>query len=185
MHVLNYYFTPFAVILILFAIFFSEPEKNVTYLSFGLLAASFIVNYWLNSNIYRLMQYTRHIRGITVWINLLTSAVLFYLLFPYWAPMWLLFLTAPAAAAMFMKKWQVFLTAAAAAAVMLGIYLYKGMAFAMADAPAMTLAQAFSQAMESTQLWAVCATQAVFIIFFSMFTAAMAEMAVKVRDSMR
>src|ERR1035437_7021148 len=107
MHILNYYFTPFAVILILFAIFFSEPEHSVTYASFGLLAASFVVNYWLNANVYRLMQLTRRIRGITVWINLFTSAVLFYLLFPYWAPMWLLFLMAPAASAMFMKKWQV------------------------------------------------------------------------------
>ena len=35
------------------------------------------------------------------------------------------------------------------------------------------------------QLWGMAATQAVFIIFFSMFTSAMAEMIVKVRDSQR
>lgn len=185
MHILNYYFTPFAVILILLAIFFSEPEKSVTYASFALLAVSSALNYWLSANTYRLMQFTRHIRGITVWINMLTSAALFYLLFPYWSPMWLLFLTAPAAAAMFMKKWQVFLTASTAAAIMLGIYLQKGLAFVMTDAPDMTLAAAFTQVMGNTQLWAVSATQAAFIIFFSMFTAAMAEMATKVRDSMR
>ena len=39
MHILNYYFTPFAVILILFAIFFSEPERKVTYASFAILGA--------------------------------------------------------------------------------------------------------------------------------------------------
>lgn len=185
MHILNYYFTPFAVILIGLAIFFSEPDKGVTFISFGLLAGAFALNYWLSNNVYRFMQITRHIRGIIVWINLLTSAALFYLLSPYWSPMWLLFLVGPAASAMFMKKWQVFLTAATAAAIMLGIYLYKGMAFAMADAPDMQLMAAFSQTMGNTQLWAVSATQGLFIIFFAMFTAAMAEMAVKVRDSMR
>ncbi|HAH30948.1 MAG TPA: hypothetical protein DCL44_01390 [Elusimicrobia bacterium] len=166
MHILNYYFTPFAVILIAFAIFFSEPERSVTYASFGLLAAAFALNYWMSANTYRLMQLTRSIRGIMVWINLLTSAALFYLLSPYWAPMWLLFLTAPAASAMFMKKWQVFLTALAAAGFMLGIYYLLGGGI-------------------GPQLLGMATTQAVFIVFFSMFTAAMAEMAVKVRDSLR
>ena len=170
MHILNFYFTPFAVILIAFAVYFSEPEKNVTYAALALLGAAFGLNYWLSANVYRLMQVTRHIRGITVWINLLTSAALFYLLSPYWAPMWLLFLTAPAAAAMFMKKWQVFLTALAAAALMLGIYYLRSLIMEMEL---------------SSQLIGMAATQALFIIFFSMFTAAMAEMAVKVRDSMR
>ncbi|OGS12445.1 MAG: hypothetical protein A2234_06985 [Elusimicrobia bacterium RIFOXYA2_FULL_58_8] len=170
MHILNYYFTPFAVILIAFAVFFSEPEKNVTYASFALLGAAFAVNYWLSANVYRLMQITRSIRGITVWLNLLTSAALFYMLSPYWAPMWLLFLTAPAAAAMFMKKWQVFLTSLAAAALMLGIYYLRSVVYGMGL---------------SSQLLGMAGTQAIFIIFFSMFTAAMAEMATKVRDSMR
>jgi len=170
MHILNYYFTPFAVILIAFAVFFSEPEKSVTYVSFALLGTAFGVNYWLSANVYRLMQVTRSIRGITVTINLLTSAALFYLLSPYWAPMWLLFLTAPAAAAMFMKKWQVFLTALASAGLMLGIYYIRSVVNDMGL---------------SSQLVGMAATQAIFIIFFSMFTAAMAEMAVKVRDSIR
>ncbi|HAF95663.1 MAG: hypothetical protein A2X34_06060 [Elusimicrobia bacterium GWC2_51_8] len=170
MHILNYYFTPFAVILIAFAIFFSEPERGVTYASFGLLAAAFGLNYWMSSNVYQLMRFTRSIRGIIVWINLITSAALFYLLSPYWAPMWLLFLTAPAASAMFMKKWQVFLTALSAAAMMLGIYYLRSVIYGIGL---------------STQLLGMAATQAVFIVFFSMFTAAMTEMTVKVRDSLR
>ncbi|OGS52412.1 MAG: hypothetical protein A3J79_10180 [Elusimicrobia bacterium RIFOXYB2_FULL_62_6] len=100
--------------------------------------------------------------------------------------MWLLFLTAPAASAMYMKKRHVFGVALAAAVLMLGIYLYKGMAFAMsADAEALPLAQAFSQVMANTQHWGMALTQAIFIIFFSLFTAAMTEMTLKVRDSLR
>lgn len=185
MHILNYYFTPFAVILILLGILFSQPDPSVTYASFALLAGAFAVNFWLGRNMYRFLRWSRHIRALTVWTNMAVSAALFYMLVPYWAPMWLLFLTAPAASAMYMKKRQVFAVSLCSAAVMIGIYLYKGMAFAMSDAAGMTLAQAFSAAASNTQLLGMAAAQAVFIIFFSMFTAAMAEMIVKVRDSMR
>ncbi|HAT72732.1 MAG TPA: hypothetical protein DCS63_07940 [Elusimicrobia bacterium] len=172
MHILNYYFTPFAVILILFALFFSEPERAVTYASFAILAAAFAANYWLGSNVYRFMRWSRHIRAVTVWINLGVSAALFYLLSAYWAPMWLLFLTAPAASAMYMKKWQVFLTALFASGIMVGLYYARSVAYG--DGGGM-----------GAQLWGMAASQAVFIIFFSMFTSAMAEMIVKVRDSQR
>ena len=172
MHILNYYFTPFAVILILFAIFFSQPDPQVTRASFVILAAAFAVNWWLGRNIYRFLRWSRHIRALTVWINLAVSAALFYLLSAYWAPMWLLFLTAPAASAMYMRKWQVFLISLASAGLMLGLYYARSLAFGEGGGL-------------GTQLWAMASVQAVFIIFFSMFTAAMAEMVVKVRDSMR
>ncbi|OIN99906.1 MAG: hypothetical protein AUJ51_11445 [Elusimicrobia bacterium CG1_02_56_21] len=171
MHILNYYFTPFAVILILFAIFFSEPERKVTYVSFAILGAAFIANFWLGRNVYRFMRWSRHIRAVTVWINLAVSCALFYLLSPYWAPMWLLFLTAPSASAMYMKKWQVFLTALASAASMILLYYVRS--------------RAYGEGGMGAQLWGMALSQAVFIIFFSMFTAAMAEMIIKVRDSNR
>jgi hypothetical protein len=186
MHILNYYFTPFAVILILFAIFFSQPEKEVTYISFGLLAAAFVLNIWLNSNIYRFMRWSRHIRAVTVWLNLAVSAALFYLLAAYWSSMWLLFLTAPAASAMFMKKWQVFGVALTSALLMISLYLYKGAASMLAMDPELTgMSAALAQVLGNTQQLAIAATQAIFIIFFSMFAAAMTEMTLKVRDSMR
>lgn len=185
MHILNYYFTPFAVILIVFAILFSRPEPAVTRASFAILAAAFAANWWLGRNTYRFIRWSRIIRSATVWLNLAVSAALFYLLSPFWAPMWLLFLSAPAASAMFMRRWQVFGTALASAALMVGIYFWRAVAFLTADAPETGLREALSQAAGNTQLLGMAATQAVFIIFFSMFTAAMAEMVVKVRDSMR
>lgn len=186
MHILNYYFTPFAVILILFAIFFSEPERSVTYLSFGILGATFALNYWLNKNTYKFMRWTRHIRAVTVWLNLAVSAALFYLLSAYWSPMWLLFLTAPAGSAMYMKKWQVFGVALTSSLLMIALYLYRGAASLLAADPEIAgLGAALTQVAGNTQHLAMAATQAVFIIFFSMFAAAMAEMILKVRDSMR
>jgi hypothetical protein len=170
MHVLNYYFTPFAVILIAFAIYFSEPEKSVTYISFAILTASFGANYWFTRNTYRFMRWMHNIRALMVWLNLITSAVLFYLLGSYWAPMWLLFIIAPATSAMFMSRVYVFLIAFVSAAAMLGVYYLKSV----------QLGVAFSQ-----QLWAMASCHALFVIFFSMFVAAMSEMILKVRDSLR
>lgn len=186
MHILNYYFTPFAVILIFFAIFFSQPGREVTYLSFGILAVAFALNIWLNHNVYRFLRWSRHIRAVTVWLNLFVSAALFYLLSAYWSPMWLLFLTAPAASAMFMKKSRVFGVALSSALLMMALYLYRGAVSLMAVDPEISgLGAALSQVAGHTQMMAMASTQAIFIIFFSMFTAAMAEMIVKVRDSMR
>lgn len=186
MHILNYYFTPFAVILILFAIFFSEPEPQVTRACFAILAAAFAANWWLGRNTYRFLRWSRHIRALTVWLNLAVSAALFYLLAPYWSPMWLLFLTAPAASAMYMRKWQVFGIALTSALLMLAIYLWRGAASLLAADPEIAgFAAALQQVLGQTQHLAMAVTQAVFIVFFSMFAAAMAEMILKVRDSMR
>ena len=140
----------------------------------ALLAASFGLSYWLSANAYRLMQYTRHVRGLIVWLNLATSAALFFLLAPYWAPMWLLFLTAPAASGMFMRRWQVLGVALASSAAMFAVYFYRALEMA-----------AETGVVFSAQLAGMAATQAVFIVFFSQFVAAMAETAVKVRDSLR
>jgi hypothetical protein len=170
MHILNYYFTPFAIILIVFAVYFSEPEKSVTYASFAILAASFGANYWFTKNTYRFMRWSTNIRAIMVWLNLVTSAVLFYLLGSYWAPIWLLFIIAPATSAMFMKKGHVFIIAFVSAASMLGVYYLKSI---LLDIP-------FSQ-----QLWGMASCHALFVIFLSMFVAAMSEMILKVRDSLR
>ena len=170
MHILNYYFTPFAVILIVFAVYFSEPERNITFASFAILAAAFAANYWFNKNAYRFMRVMHGVRSLMVCVNLIVSAVLFYLLGSYWAPMWLLFLTAPAASAMFMKKAHVFLVAFASAAAMLGVYYLKSVQLDL---------------QLGRQLWAMAVCHALFVLFFSMFVAAMSDMILKVRDSLR
>jgi hypothetical protein len=170
MHILNYYFTPFAIILLIFAVYFSEPEKSVTYISFAILTFSFGANYWFTKNTYRFMRWMHGIRTIMVWLNLFTSAVLFYLLGSYWAPMWLLFIIAPATAAMFMSKGHVFFIAFASAASMLGVYYLKSV----------LLGFPFSQ-----QLWGMALCHALFVVFISMFVAAMSEMILKVRDSLK
>lgn len=186
MHILNHFFIPFALILIGFAIYFSEPETAVTRLSFAVLLAAFGLNFWINRNTYRFMRWIRSLRVGLVWLNLLTAAVLFYLLGGYWAPMWLLFTMPSAAGAMFMNRVGTALTACAAAGLMMGIYLFRGARFALiADPDITTYADALRQVLATGQVWGQAAIHALFIVVFALFVQAMSEMVVKMRDSMR
>lgn len=186
MHILNHFFIPFALILIGFAIYFSEPETAVTRLSFAVLLAAFALNFWINRNTYRFMRWIRALRVGLVWLNLLTAAVLFYLLGGYWAPMWLLFTMPSAAGAMFMTRTGTALTASASAALMMGIYLFRGARFALiADPEVATYGDALRQVLANGQVWGQAAIHALFIIVFALFVQSMSEMVVKMRDSMR
>lgn len=170
MNILNYYFTPFAVILILSAIYFSQPEKNITFLSFAVLFIFFFINYWFSKNAYKFVRWFYKIRMLLVWLNLITSGILFYLLGSFWAPMWLLFLTAPATAGMFMKKKQVLIITLSSVFLMLGIYYLKSVILDI------KLGQV---------QWAMASIHAVFVIFFALFVQAMSEMLVKIRDTLK
>jgi len=156
MHLLNTYFTPFALILTVFAIYFSPLEKQTIYTTFGILAVTFVINWWVSKNEYKFFKWIQKIRILTVIFNLLITAIIFYLLGSYWAPTWLLFLIAPSASAMFMKRFHVFLIALTAALLMLG-----------------------------TILWAIASIHAIFVILFSLFVNSMSEMILKARNSSR
>jgi hypothetical protein len=170
MHLLNTYFTPFALILTVFAIYFSPLEKQTIYITFGILAVTFLINWWVSKNEYKFFKWIQKIRVFTVIFNLLITAIIFYLLGSYWAPTWLLFLIAPSASAMFMKRFHVFLIALTAALLMLGTYYLKSLLLGM---------------QLGTILWAMASIHAIFVILFSLFVNSMSEMILKVRDSSR
>lgn len=164
MQMLNRYFTPFALILILSAIFFSEPEPKAYWMSLSILAISTLVNWWLARNSYRFIHWVRQMRTVQVWLNFLWSVPLFYLLQQFWGPMWLLFMMAPVTAALYMGRWQTFGTAMVSALTMLGIYYSRG----VFDSP-----QAGGQAL----------VHASFIVIFALFVRALAQNALRLRDA--
>ena len=100
MQMLSRYFTPFALILILSAVHFGEPERRTTKIAIAILAADVFVNWWIAKNQYRWIRWAGRFRQMQVWLNLFWAAPLFYFLYPYWGPMWLLFVLAPTAAAL-------------------------------------------------------------------------------------
>lgn len=164
MQMLNRYFTPFALILILSAIYFSQPDPRDYKISLAILLASILINWWLSKNMYRIPILARNIRKIQVWLNYLWAVPLFYLLQPYWGPMWLLFVMAPVTAALYFRFWQTLATSVVISSTMLTIYYYRGV---FDGGPAAGMA----------------CVEACFIIIFSLFIHGLAQTALRLRDA--
>ncbi len=165
MQMLNRYFSPFALFLILSAVYFSDPDPSAYRASLIILALAFAVNWWLTANTYRFIRWVRRMRQIQIWLNFAWAVPLFYLLQPYWAPMWLLFVMAPVTAALYAGFWETLLTSLAADATMLAIYYSRGV-FAMGSAEA-----------------GMAATQALFIVVVALFINGLATASLRLRDA--
>ena len=166
MQLLNRYFSPFALVLILSAIYYSEPNPRDLKISLVILALSIFVNWWLGKYTYRFIHWARELRLLQVWINFIWSVPLFFLLQPYWAPMWLLFAMSPVTAALTMGWWHTLGAAAAGAGTMLAIYVFRGLPM---EGPA----------------WGMACVHASFIIFFALFVHSLAQAALRLRDANR
>ena len=164
MQMLNRYFTPFALALILSAIYFSEPDPRAYKLSLGILAASILINWWLSANTYRFIRWSRQMRALQVWLSYVWAVPLFWLLQPYWGPMWLLFVMAPATAALIMTRPQTFGISLVSAGTMLAIYYSRGV---FDGGPATGMA----------------CVHALFIVVFALFVHALAQTALRMRDA--
>lgn len=168
MNLLNRYFTPFAALLILSAIFFSEPDRATIFLAIGVWVVSILVNWWITANIYHFIQWTGRLKILQVWLNYVWALPLFYLLHGFWAPMWLLFVMTPVTAALYQGKWQTLSAALVSAGSMLALYWLRSHAVGLDLGPV---------------LWATAAVQAAFIVIFSLFIHALAETALRLRDT--
>jgi hypothetical protein len=174
MQMLNRYFSSFALILTLCAIYFNTPDLKDfgfiwrTYrLPLAILAASASVNWWLAANTYRFFHWTRQLKIVQVWLNYVWAVPLVYLLYPFWAPMWLLFVMAPATAALYWGRWQTLFTALACSATLLLIYFQRG-AF---EAGAFEVGAGIAY------------THAIFIVVITLFIHGLAQTALRLRDA--
>lgn len=165
MQMLSRYFTPFALLLILSAVHFSEPEPGVTKIAIAILAADVFLNWWIGKNQYRWVGWAGRFRQMQVWLNFVWAMPLFYLLYPYWAPMWLLFVLAPTAAALTTSKLETVLCALCAAGAMIGIIWSR-------------------QPLEGPYL-GMALSHGAFIVIFSLFVHSLAQTALRLRDSNR
>ncbi|MBI4051569.1 MAG: hypothetical protein HY400_03595 [Elusimicrobia bacterium] len=162
MQFLNSYFTPFAAFLVLSALYFSAPDPWTIWLSVGVLMLSGGINYWFSKNTYRYIYWTKTLRWLQVWLNFIWSVPLFYLLGGWWAPMWLLFLMAPATAALYEGRRSTFLTAFCSSSTLLLLYKLRGLEGGMA--------------------WGQALVHSAFIIFFSLFVHSLSQMALRLRS---
>ena len=101
MQMLNRYFTPFALALIAMAVYFrtdafDSDGLSIPLTAIGILVADLAINWWMGRNQYRWVAgRARASARCKIWLNYVWAAVLFYLLYPYWSPMWLLLVVAP------------------------------------------------------------------------------------------
>jgi hypothetical protein len=166
MQMLNRYFTPFALVLIMSAVWFNnlkEDAPGTMRLSLGILAADLLVNWLIGRNQYRWLAWSRQLRVLQVWLNYLWAVPLFYMLYPYWAPMWLLFVMAPVAAALTLGRVATIACALASAATMLGAYWMR-------------------QPLEGVFL-GMALSHAAFIVMFALFVHGLAQTALRLRDA--
>lgn len=165
MQMLNRYFAPFALILILSAIYYSEPAPRDYRLSLAILVSSMIVNWLISANVYRYFRWTRFLKALLIWLDFLWAVPLFWLLQPYWGPMWLLFVMAPVTAALYWNRWQTLGIALVSASTMLAIYSLRGVFEGGGPALGMSL------------------VHAAFIVVFSLFVHGLAQTALRMRDA--
>jgi hypothetical protein len=169
MQMLNRYFTPFALLLIVTAAYFrglwEEESRGTAYAALAILAADLLVNWWLNKNQYRWAGWANRFRQMQVWFNLGWSIPLFYLLFPYWSPMWLLFVMAPTAAGLTFGIVETILCALCASASMIAVY--------------------HSRQPLTGEFLGMALSQAAFIVIFSLFVHGLAQAALRLRDANR
>lgn len=166
MQLLNRYFAPFALLLILSAVYFSEPDPRDFKLSLGILAASLLINWWLSANTYRFIHWSRQLRVLQVWLDYVWAVPLFWLLQPTWAPTWLLFVMAPATAALTMSRGHTLFCAGVSSATMLAIYRIRGV-FDGGLGPAAGMA----------------VVHAAFVVVIALFIHGLAQTALRLRDA--
>ena len=168
MNLLNLYFTPFAAAMVLTAIYFSEPDGRTKGLSIGLLIVSLAVNHWFSKNTYRFVGWAQRLKLLQVWLTFLWSALLAYLLMPYWAPMWLLLTLPPVTAALYQGKGQTLATAGICSLAVLGLYWLYERAVGMPLGPAQ---------------WGQACVHAAFIPVLAAFVHELAQTALRMRDA--
>ncbi|MBI4423564.1 MAG: hypothetical protein HY554_07555 [Elusimicrobia bacterium] len=162
MNLLNRYFAPFAALLIVSAVYFTEPDRRTLVLSGGVFVASLLVNWWLSANTYRFVGWAGRLRTVQIWLNFVWAVPLFYLLGGFWGPMWLLFVMAPVTAALYGGWAQTLSTALVSAGTMLGLYWLRGL--------------------EGEVAWGMAGIHAAFIVIMALFTYSLAQTALRLRD---
>lgn len=176
MQMLNRYFTPFALILISSAVYFRIDDFRENFskaglralsapmIAIGILLADLLVNWWLSRNLYRWAAWAPRMRQAQIWLNYVWAVPLFYLLYPYWAPMWLLFVTAPTAAALTTSQTETVVCSVVAAGTMIAIY-WSTQGYHLTP-------ESFGNAM----------SQASFIVIFALLVHSLAQNALRMRD---
>lgn len=169
MHFFNYTFTPFGILLVLFAVLFSTPEKKDTIISITTLIVQFIVNFYLLKNIYHFKN-PNHIRLFLILFNILTTSIVFYFITAYWSPSWLLYSLPPALGATFLNRAKTIIISFISVLSMFSVYWLRGYILGLEI---------------SMPIWTMAISNGLFIIVLAVFINNMSDVMIKLRTIAR
>ncbi len=152
---LNRYFTPFAVALIVAGLALGRPGPRVTAVCVGLLVCSSVFNEATAGGSRRHAEAARLIGQARVGVNFLVNAVFVYLLAGVWEPIWMLFMLTPVATAVYADRETTVVSAISVSALLLFVYFLRGL--------------------QSGVNWGQIGMHVAFIIFLSLFINALVQ----------
>ena len=168
MHFFNYVFTPFGIILVLFAVIFSNLPQKDTIISVITLFVQFSINYYVFKNLYHLKNPIKT-RFLLIFFNILTTSVVFYFITAYWASSWLLFTMPAIFGATFLDFKKTLLVSVVSSFMMSFVYWFR--AYIILDSEL------------SINFVAIILTQALFIIATAVFVNNISQTMIKLRTT--
>ncbi|MBI2071061.1 MAG: PAS domain-containing protein [Elusimicrobia bacterium] len=159
---INRFFMPFTVAMVVAAMIWGLAETYEKYIATVILAGLVAFNYFVGWQAQQPGHSDHGIKRFHTPVNFLGLGSLVYLLGTLWGPMWLLFVLTPLAASLYTDRLATAAIAVLSAVFLLGIYEHRGLT--------------------GTIGWAQAFLHALFIVFVSMFANALANLVSRVRS---
>lgn len=150
---INKYFTPFALFLILSAAFVSPADRTTVLIAIALFLISIFFNLFTVRLIDAKHRNIKFIGNVRVISNFVIDIVIVWLLIGMWGPLWLLFVLTPVAGAIYYDRKKSFFIAIISASTLLTIYFFRGL--------------------EGWVGWGQAVTHAGFIVLITMFVSSL------------
>jgi len=161
--VVDRFFTPFALSLVVAALFLGYAETSIKRLAIGLVVALGLFNEISAYLSKRHPDWASKMGATRIVTNFAANVYLVYLLGTFWGPMWLLFVLTPVATALYADWKKTFTTSVISAGALLAIYWSRGL--------------------EGSIGWGQASIHAAFIVFISLFVNSIARLIMQMRTS--
>jgi PAS domain S-box-containing protein len=161
--IVDRFFTPFALALVVSALFLGFAEPQVKWTAIGLVVCLGLFNEISAYLARKKTEWTVTVGNTRLLTNFVANIALVYMLGTFWGPMWLLFVLTPVATALYASQSRTLITALISSAALLGIYWSRGL--------------------EGPVGWGQAALHATFILFISMFVNSIARLVMQMKNS--
>ncbi len=163
MTLLAKFFLPFALIMVVSALWLGYAETRDKYLSAAILLAIIAFNMLMIYVAQRSQALYSTLRKVYSPANFIGVVGLVYLKGNFWGPMWLLHVFAPLSVSLYSSRVETLVVALSSAVTLLGIYAVRGLTGEVG--------------------WGQASLHAAFIVFISLFVNALANLVAKIKGA--